>query len=104
MPVRLVQSHADVEENAGKVALERGPLVYCVEGIDNGGKALDLILPEQPDLFVEFNPDLFGGIVVIKGQVYQNGNIRELRAIPYYAWSHRGVGEMTVWLERHRKK
>jgi DUF1680 family protein len=104
MPVRLVQSHADVEENAGKVALERGPLVYCVEGIDNGGKALDLILPEQPDLSVEFNPDLFGGIVVIKGRVLQNGNIRELTAIPYYTWSHRGVGEMTVWLLSERKK
>jgi hypothetical protein len=49
-------------------------------------------------VFVEFVPDLLDGLVVIRGKVLQNGNIKELTAIPYYAWSHRGVGEMTVWL------
>ena len=102
MPVRQVQSHPDVVENKGKIALERGPLVYCVEGIDHAGKALDLVLPENPQLSVEFVPDLLNGLVVIKGKVFLDGNIRELRAIPYYAWCHRGVGEMTVWINRKK--
>jgi DUF1680 family protein len=98
MPVRRVKSHPNVVENTGKVALERGPLVYCVEGIDHEGKALDLVLPEESEVFVEFVPDLLDGLVVIKGKALRNGKTRELTAIPYYAWSHRGVGEMTVWL------
>jgi len=102
MPVRRVQSHPDVAANTGKVALERGPLVYCVEGIDHAGIALDLIMPKDNEVFVEFDPDLLDGLVVIKGNVIQNGNSRELTAIPYYAWSHRGVGEMTVWLDREK--
>jgi hypothetical protein len=102
MPVRLVQSHPDVVENTGKIALERGPLVYCVEGIDHGGKALDLVMLEDPEVYTEFYTDLLQGLVAIKGRVLQNGNVRELKAIPYYAWSHRGVGEMTVWLDQKR--
>jgi len=102
MPVRAVLSHPNVAENIGKVALERGPLVYCVEGIDHDGKALDLVLPEDPEVYAEFDPDLLKGLVVIKGKVLQNGNLKDLTAIPYYAWSHRGVGEMTVWLQSVR--
>jgi len=98
MPVRRVQSHPNVVENIGKVALERGPLVYCVEGIDHEGKALDLALPENNEVYVEFDPDLLDGLVVIRGKALRNGKTRELTAIPYYAWSHRGKGEMTVWL------
>jgi DUF1680 family protein len=89
-------------ENTGKIALERGPLVYCAEGIDHQGKALDLVLPEDPQVYVEFDPDLLQGLVTIKGKVLQNGNLQELKAIPYYAWSHRGVGEMTVWLNQEK--
>jgi len=102
MPVRRVQSHPDVAANTGKVALERGPLVYCVEGIDHEGKALDLIWPEDNEVFVEFDPDLLDGLVVIKGKAFRNGKTKEITAIPYYAWSHRGVGEMTVWLDRKK--
>jgi DUF1680 family protein len=98
MPVRLVKAHPKVVEDSGKVALERGPLVYCVEGIDHAGKALDLVLPENPQLSVEFVPDLLHGLIVIKGKVLLDGNARELTAIPYYAWCHRGVGEMAVWI------
>lgn len=98
MPVRRVQSHPHVVENTGKVALERGPLVYCVEGIDHEGQALDLILPWESELVPEFIPDLLGGLTVIKGEAFLNGKSLALTAIPYYAWSHRGVGEMTVWM------
>ena len=103
MPVRRVVSHPNVEENVGKVALERGPLVYCVEGIDHEGKALDIILPDDPALYPEMNPDLLRGLTVIKGNAQLDGKELGLTAIPYYAWSHRGVGEMSVWLNRNRK-
>lgn len=102
MPVRRVKSHPQVEENTGKVALERGPLVYCVEGIDHDGKVLDLVLPENPQVVAEFVPDQLHGLVVIKGNVLRNGKLQDLTAIPYYAWSHRGVGEMTVWLNQEK--
>jgi DUF1680 family protein len=102
MPVRRVKAHPNVVENSGKVALERGPLVYCVEGIDHAGKALDLVLPGDAEVFVVFQPDLLNGLVAINGKVLENGNLMELKAIPYYAWSHRGVGEMTVWLNLER--
>lgn len=102
MAVRRVLSHPNVEEDAGKVALERGPLVYCAEGIDHGGKALDIAVPDDTALHPEFNPELLDGIMVIKGNARLDGKELELTAIPYYAWSHRGVGEMAVWLNREK--
>jgi DUF1680 family protein len=92
MPIRRVLSHEAVKENRGKVALERGPIVYCAEGIDNGGLALGLELPDALELASHHEPALLGGVTVIKGA--------SLTLIPYYAWSHRGVGEMAVWLRR----
>jgi uncharacterized protein len=92
MRVRRVVASDAVEEDAGKVALERGPIVYCAEGADNGGRALNLKVPDRAPLTAEFRPDLLKGVVVIKGQ--------DLLAIPYYAWANRGVGEMAVWLAR----
>jgi DUF1680 family protein len=100
MPIRRVLSHPNIKENIGKVALERGPLVYCVEGIDHGGKALNLMLPGSTEFFVEYDPDLLKGLTAIKGKALQDGKEQALTAIPYYAWSHRGIGEMTVWINR----
>jgi DUF1680 family protein len=90
MPTRRVLSHDSVEANQGRVALERGPIVYCAEAADNGGRALDLAVSADEQFEVEFRPDLLGGINVLKSE--------SLTLIPYYAWSHRGVGEMEVWL------
>jgi DUF1680 family protein len=104
MPVRRVLSHPLVEEDAGKVALERGPLVYCAEGIDHGGRALDIVLPDDAVLYAEENPELLHGITIVKGTARLDGEELELTAIPYYAWSHRGVGEMAVWLNRKSPK
>ena len=92
MPVRRVVSSSEVAENRGKVALERGPLVYCAEGVDNGGHALELTLPDSDKLEPVPAPDLLNGITVIKGET--------VTLLPYYAWSHRGEGEMVVWLQR----
>jgi DUF1680 family protein len=91
MPVQRVLGHEQVVNNRGRVALERGPLVYCVEGVDNGRLA-DLCLPDTMPLTTESRPDLLSGVTVIHGE--------GLVAIPYYAWANRGVGEMAVWLSR----
>ena len=85
-------AHPQVAELAGRVALERGPLVYAAEGIDNGGRALDLALPDDLELQPETRPELTGGVTVLRGAGFT--------AVPYYAWGHRGVGEMNVWFER----
>jgi len=101
MEVRRVLANEKVEEDLNKVALVRGPLVYCAEGIDNDLHVLDLVIPDNAEFQIEKQPDLLGGVIVIKGSVLdQSGNQRELIAIPYYSWSHRGPGEMAVWLKR----
>jgi DUF1680 family protein len=93
MPARRIVAHALVKENSGKAALQRGPLVYAVEAIDNGGTALDLVIPRDAALRARFRADLLNGVEVISG----DGN-RPFIAIPYYAWNNRGQGEMAVWI------
>ena len=95
MTVRRVVSHDNVKENAGKIAIERGPIVYCAEWKDNGGAALNLAAADDLKLSAEHRSDMLGGITVISGT---DKNKKTLTLIPFYAWSHRGVGEMTVWL------
>jgi uncharacterized protein len=97
MNVRTITADLALIENAGRVAIERGPLVYCVEGVDNGGRALDIVLPGMPAFEAQFRPDLLKGVVVLKGQ---SADGRSLTLIPYYAWSNRGIGEMSVWMKR----
>lgn len=101
MPVRRVLADERVADDRGKVALERGPIVYCAESADHAGSVLDLVLPDAARLTVERRPDLLGGLAVVRGTARgPKGEARELVAIPYYAWSHRGPGEMAVWLRR----
>ncbi len=113
MPVRRVVAHEAVEENRGKVALQRGPLVYCVEWPEvEEGQVLCLLLPDDESLAVRHRPDLLGGVAVIEGRAMRTRFVLEdgkkalakesvrFAAIPYYAWAHRGRGEMAVWLAR----
>ena len=79
-----------VLEDRGTTAIQRGPLVYCLEGIDNGGHVLDRTLAIHATLTHHFDPAVAGGVEVIRGG--------GLTAIPYYAWNNRGRGEMTVWI------
>jgi DUF1680 family protein len=95
MPIRRVLAHDGVEADRGRVAIERGPLVYCAEGIDNGGRARTLVLPADAELVAEYRKDLLGGIMVIRAK---GPAASPFTAIPYYAWSNRGDGEMSVWL------
>ncbi|HSK09104.1 MAG TPA: beta-L-arabinofuranosidase domain-containing protein [Vicinamibacterales bacterium] len=108
MPVRRVVAHEAVEADRGRVAVERGPLVYCAEGPDNGGRVSNLVLPDTAVLAAEARPDLLNGVVVITGEgqaVSEKGGkavttTKPVTLIPYYAWANRGAGEMAVWLAR----
>ena len=102
MPVRQVVSHPNVAEDRNKVALQRGPLLYCSEWVDNG-PVTDLIIPDGSVFQSEYRQSLLNGITVITGEVdSKSGQQHSLTAIPYYAWSNRGVGEMAVWLPRRK--
>ena len=108
MPIRRVVANERVEADRGRVALQRGPIVYCAEWPDNPqGHVRNLMLADNAKLTTEFKPGLLGGVPVIKGNALalayddQNRVIRnaqEFTAIPYYAWANRGPGEMIVWL------
>jgi len=111
MAIRRVTANEKVEPDRNRVAIERGPVVFCAEWPDNNGKTHNLILPDDAKLTSEFRKDMFGGIVVIKGKALaatkgEEGQPlakaeHELLLIPYYAWAHRGKGEMDVWLARN---
>jgi len=90
MPIRRVLAHDRVTEDQNKAAIQRGPLVYCLEAVDNNGKTSDVTLPLDAPLAHTFNKDLLGGIEVVTA-----GSVT---AIPYYAWANRGRGEMSVWI------
>jgi hypothetical protein len=110
MPVRRVHARDEVLDDRGRVALERGPLVYCAEWPDNDSRALNIVVPDDVPFESEFRTDLLGGVQTIRGDVRAivNGSAGEpmrtvphrLVAIPYYAWANRGMGEMAVWLAR----
>ena len=101
------------KEDIGKVALQRGPLVYCAEWIDNNGKTSNLILPKSSSFSIEYKPELLNGLVVINSkaiaiEISSDGQevttvTQPFMAIPYYAWAHRGKGEMAVWFPQRIK-
>jgi DUF1680 family protein len=109
MPVRRVVAHESVAADSGRVALQRGPVVFAVEEPDNFGRVFELFLPDASALTAEFRPSLLNGVVVITGHTLalskdEAGKIRNeeksFLAIPYYAWANRGPGQMLVWLPR----
>jgi hypothetical protein len=87
-----------VVPNQGRVALQRGPLVYALEAIDNGGSVLDLVMPVAGEVEAAFREDLLGGVVVLSGKARRSGAEARFTAIPYFAWANRGPGEMAVWM------
>jgi DUF1680 family protein len=121
MPARRIMSHPWVVENTNRVALTRGPLLYCVEQADNPGVDLrDLALPVDGELHAEFRPELLGGVVTLSGRAMtispasdwnnrlyrtarmdtedRSGHEVAFTAIPYFAWANREPGRMRVWL------
>ena len=116
MPVERVYPHPSVSSNAGRVALQRGPLVYCLEAADNPTPLHRIQLPTETRLESRFDPTLLGGVTVISGTAEAlhvedwSGTLYRtapaipapyaLFAIPYYAWDHRQPGEMCVWIRQ----
>jgi DUF1680 family protein len=108
MPVRRVAANEQVAADRGRVAIERGPIVYCAEWPDNpGGKVRNLVLPENAKLTAEFKPDLLNGVTVVRSSAISlardaSGKVirkeQPFTAIPYYAWANRGRGQMAVWI------
>ena len=112
MPIERVRADPRVATAAGKVALQRGPVVYCVEEPDNGTNLAALALPRTAALTARHDAALLGGCTVIEGQGvrFQPGpslytttppataSVR-VRAIPYGLWANRGEGEMRVWIQ-----
>ncbi len=111
MEPRLVHANKHVEEDRGRVAVECGPIVYCAEWADNPDlKVRNILMDEEPDLTVEYKDnyinDKYGVNVItanVKSYAYaKDGTLQihdaVLKMIPYYAWAHRGSGDMIVWI------
>jgi hypothetical protein len=109
-PVRRVVANQNVVADRGRVALQRGPIVYCFEWPDNpDGHVRNLLVTDDAPVTIDERPDLLGGIVTLKtrGKSFaldeceqRSAKDVDLVAIPYYAWAHRGRGEMAVWVAR----
>jgi hypothetical protein len=101
MEIHQVVANPLVEDDRNKIALERGPLVYCVEGTDNQSLN-DLIFPDNMQLSTCFKPDLLNGIQVIQGKYtaskISGTGVYDFMAIPYYSWDNRGDTPMKVWI------
>lgn len=115
MPVERIMSHPKVRQNVGCVALQRGPLIYCLEAVDNGADLAQVVIPREAQLSASFEPDLLGGAVTITGtaqrsapaywsdDLYQPATAMQtqaftFKAVPYCFWSNREPGEMRVWI------
>ena len=94
MPVEIVAADERVKADEGKRAVQRGPLVYCMEEVDN--QAYDnVLLSDSTTLTPTFDADLLGGMVRIDGET----DGQPFRLIPYYGWDNREAGRMKVWID-----
>ncbi len=107
MPVRRVKANDNVVDDRGKMAFERGPVLYCLEAVDQTDKhVFNKFIPENAPLNYEFKNDLLNGVMLLKGtaqQIEKEGDAvvqKEVpfTAIPYSTWNNRGANEMAVWL------
>lgn len=120
LSVKRMKTHPNVKANAGKVALQRGPLVYCLEQADNGSHLFHLSLPSDANLEVSYKEDLADGVYTIVAdgvselasdwgsELYAcdlatSYKTQKLTFIPYYTWANRGEGEMMVWVKELAK-
>lgn len=96
MPVNKVRARTEVEADRGRVAVQRGPVVYCLEQTDHPGLSYDgYSIPSGAKFRVEHLPELLGGVTVL---LSRDEDGRPLRFIPYYAWDNREPGFMQVWV------
>jgi uncharacterized protein len=117
MPVERIIAHPEVRQDAGCIALQRGPVVYCLEEVDNVSRLANVVIPREATLTASVDPDLFSGVGVISGEairvepenwpggLYQpesstnySQSTFTFKAIPYCFWANREPGEMRVWI------
>jgi uncharacterized protein len=117
MPVERIAPNPQIRQDAGCVALQRGPVVYCLEQVDNGGGLANVVIPRDSRMSSTFDADLFDGVCVITGEasrvepekwpggLYQPQSLvpyasskMMFKAIPYCFWANREPGEMRVWI------
>lgn len=106
MEIKQVVANEKIRDNIGKVALQRGPIVFCAEWADNNGKAGNIIVPAGAAFSTEYKPTLLNGIMTLKTEVPVvsitgtesiTTERKTVTMIPYYSWANRGKGEMTIW-------
>lgn len=101
MPVRRVLGNAHIEATRGRVAFERGPVVYCVEDVAHGPVAPDaLVVDDRVPVKAAYRPNLLGGVTAL--DLTLASDHRQVTAIPYYSWDNRGLAPMAVWLHREK--
>jgi uncharacterized protein len=111
MPVRRVVANERLIDDKNKVALERGPILFCAEWPDNkDGNVVNLVLPDNAPLKTQFRNDLLNGVQIVQSSAISvrrtlensivSDPVQDFVAIPYYAWAHRGLGQMNVWPAR----
>jgi DUF1680 family protein len=100
MPVRLVHADEQVDADRGRVAIERGPVVYAAEEADLGADPDALSISTDAPLRAEWRADLLGGVQTVHGNARLGDTITEFTAVPYATWSNRGGGAMRVWFRR----
>ncbi len=110
MPIKRVYADPHVKADVGRVALRRGPIVFCLEAADNPGIDLkNLVLPKDTAMTEVFEDSLLNGVEVIRGHAKQvvdadasHDKDVQFTAVPYFAWDNREPGEMAVWLAEDR--
>jgi DUF1680 family protein len=106
MEIKKIVSIDKVVNNHGKLAIQRGPLIYCAEWVDNHNKTGNIVIPSSTSFATQFSPALLNGVMVLQTEapvvvIKNNETIsterKQISLIPYYSWANRGKGEMTVW-------
>jgi hypothetical protein len=118
MPIRKKFARFEVDADRGRVALMRGPLVYCLEQVDNGPQLDRLVIPIEEEFQPVEAKELLNGVVVLRGKAVSERPLEDrnlysdqppdtenvdVTAIPYYAWANRGAGEMQIWTRSRGK-
>lgn len=119
MPVERIVANLNVISNIGRVALKKGPIVYCLEGVDNPVPLERIVLPKKVTIYEKFDKTLFNGVITLKANAFaivdtlksdrlyrvlkDNEYILKkvnIKLIPYAFWDNRGPGEMLVWIRQ----
>ncbi|MDR0429806.1 MAG: glycoside hydrolase family 127 protein [Tannerellaceae bacterium] len=115
MPVRRMMASRQVSYDKGLLSMERGPIVYALEGVDQPkGYVFDIVIPRETTVEAHYNPDLLNGIVVLSGDAFtvekgldnfeQTKKPFTFKAIPYSAWNNRGKSQLVVWIPENAER